>query len=322
VLRHQPSSCFSYNDLVIAGRDTIVKVRRLVRSSLERNADHALEPITIGARSKPALRIDLTAEETGITELSRRLCDYQPRILGEESMKDQDLDLTNEDRLVVLIDMVDGSDLLARGFGNWGSAIVFFYPSRREILAALVGLADGDIYFATDATGAMKYCHKSGPNPVPVRGPSTVEAIEDSAICFYGQKVSNFCAAAHDNRFAALLEKLQSTCPKELLRTRIWNLGGNPIMCRLIDGAGIDAVLEMSGQAPHDCVAGAYIAQKAGAVFSSVEGSATNLNGILLRPADPRSRIKYVLASTEELAFQLRAELSGPELQSRPLAVA
>jgi fructose-1,6-bisphosphatase/inositol monophosphatase family enzyme len=81
------------------------------------------------------------------------------------------------------------------------------------------------------------------------------------------------------------------------------------MMCHLIDGAGVDVVLEMAGQAPHDFVAGAYIAQKAGASLCSLDGKAINMVDLLLRPANANSRVRYVLAATEQLAFQLVSEI-------------
>jgi len=46
--------------------------------------------------------------------------------------------------------MVDGSDLLMNGIGNWCSAVVCFLPGKQQkILMALVAHSNGNRYFAS-----------------------------------------------------------------------------------------------------------------------------------------------------------------------------
>jgi fructose-1,6-bisphosphatase/inositol monophosphatase family enzyme len=276
----------------------------------------AFETATIGVRAKPLLCIDLVAERNAARELHRRLRRYRPLVLGEESLRDKNLDLNGEKRLVVLIDMIDGTDLLERRLSNWCSAMVFYNPLRREIIAAFVGLPNDGIYFATkDSSCAFKCQYSRLGEVVPVTGPSRVETIEESSIAFYGQKLSAFSSVANNPTFLAYLGRLQheNATSEKTIKTRIYNLAGNPIAMRLIDGLSrVDAIFDLNGQSPHDIVPGAYIAQKAGALLCDPEGGRIDLNRSLLRPADPKSRIRYILASTIQLSTHLRKHLVGP----------
>ncbi|TDA25606.1 MAG: hypothetical protein DSO00_08510, partial [Archaeoglobi archaeon] len=73
-----------------------------------------------------------------------------------------------------------------------------------------------------------------------------------------------------------LLDYISSVNEKQVKKTneeigfRIYNLAGNPVMVKLVDhrikdARGIDAVIEIKGQKPHDMAPGAYIALKGGA---------------------------------------------------------
>jgi fructose-1,6-bisphosphatase/inositol monophosphatase family enzyme len=66
-----------------------------------------------------------------------------------------------------------------------------------------------------------------------------------------------------------------------------------------------DLIVELVGQAPHDMVPGAYIAQAAGAVLTALNGtpiSAADMAISLLRPADSASRRQYILAANAQLS--------------------
>ncbi len=288
-------------------------IRRVQRETLEQiriDPAGAFGAATIGTRAKPLLAIDLVAERNAVAELSRRLRRYGLLVLGEESLRDEKLDLANEARLVALVDMIDGTDLLERGLSNWCSAMVFYHPPQQQIAAAFVGLPGDGIYFATkDPERPRKYRYRDDPQVVPVTGPSNVQSVENSAIAFYGQKLSAFSSVASNCRFLAYLDALQHKCStqRKEFKTRIYNLAGNPIAMRLIDGhSRIDAIFDLNGQAPHDMVPGAFIARKAGAALCDLEGNPIDLGQILQRPAAPKSRVRYILASTEELSLELR----------------
>ena len=105
--------------------------RHLTRYISKRVADspaRALSPNLVGHQRKPALRIDVNAED----ELAARLHDYHSgkfayiEYFGEESLDDPHLDLTGRSGTFALADAVDGTDLVERGLSNWCTAVVFF----------------------------------------------------------------------------------------------------------------------------------------------------------------------------------------------------
>ena len=143
---------------------TIRETQLFIQEEIREDPASAFEDILIGRRNKPLLAVDLIAERNTAQNLRRRLQCYKLLAIGEVSLRDQNLDLSNEKKLVVLMDMVDGTDLLERGLFNWCSAMVFYYPTSRKILASFVGLPEDGVYFATDHKDlAYKYRFHSAP---------------------------------------------------------------------------------------------------------------------------------------------------------------
>jgi fructose-1,6-bisphosphatase/inositol monophosphatase family enzyme len=110
----------------------------------------------ISGTGKTLLTVDLVAERDAERELRDNL-HLEPDhlvFLGEEQLSIRQEDLTKEEKLVVLVDMVDGTDLLERGLSNWCSAMVFFDPQGKRgdktiaeltavtVRAQIVGTAD------------------------------------------------------------------------------------------------------------------------------------------------------------------------------------
>jgi fructose-1,6-bisphosphatase/inositol monophosphatase family enzyme len=111
----------------------------------------------------------------------------------------------------------------------------------------------------------------------------------------------------------------------EDLAFRIYNLAGIPMMVKLTDhqvknAKNIDVVFDVKGQNPHDVIPGVYLAKKAGAIVRQfiVEENKERekrvkvedltyetMEASLIRPASPASKLKYLVASTKELADQL-----------------
>jgi fructose-1,6-bisphosphatase/inositol monophosphatase family enzyme len=253
---------------------------------------------------KPALVIDVEAEDVFRDYVISRMPNLQ--IFGEER-PDKTLDLSKETRLCVLVDMVDGTDLLERGLYNWCSSAVFFDPKLplgERIIAAFIGVPPEDVYFATkDKEGAFV-----GSDRIKeVAGGSRVMSLSDASICFYGQKSSRLVNKSYRRLFEYIADF------KDL---RIYTLAGMPMVVKLIDkkvnsAKGIDAVFDFVGQNPHDVVPGAYIAMKAGAVVKNLnsgnEMTKEDLEKILMMPFNEKSKMKYIIASTLELAEEIES---------------
>src|SRR2546429_554260 len=124
--------------IIKAALTTIRAVQRDVQADVASDPAEAFECLWIGVRRKPLVAVDLTAERSATRRLRNKLRRYAPIIRGEESLHASEWDLGEETRLTILLDMVDGTDLLKRGLSNWCSAIVFYHQGR--IVAAFVGL--------------------------------------------------------------------------------------------------------------------------------------------------------------------------------------
>ncbi|MCL4457325.1 MAG: hypothetical protein M1406_08015 [Nitrospirae bacterium] len=214
-------------------------------------------------------------------------------VLGEESLRDETINLTQENRIVALLDMVDGTDLLSRDLHNWCSAILFFNPSEKKIISSLVGDPFGQIYYATySKEGAYKIPFNKG-KEIQIKS-VPVEKIEEAYVCFYGQKKKNLLSITSKTNFLSRIY-------------RIYNLGGNPMMVKVAEGV-MNAVFELCGQKPHDVIPGAFIAKKAGAFFEGIDEKII-LEDTLLTPS--ASELKYILACSESLWYQLKQSFTS-----------
>jgi fructose-1,6-bisphosphatase/inositol monophosphatase family enzyme len=275
--------------------------------------------------------IDLRAEANFIENLTRKFGADQIYVVGEESLF-EGLDLGNKEQICLLVDMIDGTDLLERRMSNWCSAIIVFDPQKPEILGAYVYLAEeGLLYFATkNEKRAYKAELELGegtdeegqqaigpiihpPTPLPVLKKDVT--IENASVCIYGQKSSGVLRllSLNDNKaFTSKLKELgmmekayREAKSAEEVRFRFYNLAGNPMMVRLLEGY-FDVVAEPKGQHPHDMAAGAFIAAQGGATLLDENGDLLELSAIanaLLRPAD--RNVSYILASNEILANEM-----------------
>lgn len=299
-----------------------------VLADVARDPENYLSSVDI--HHKKALRLDLNAEDTFEREL-RRYHNGQFRnvaFYGEERLRDPSLDLNGRRGVVVLVDAVDGTDLVERGLSNWCSASVFFSPTSpksKRILASFVGLPSGEVYYAT-ADSDTAYVKRRSQPPSEVNHPSTNVNIEDASICSYGQKISNLRSVVGSPLLRNLLVMQEQRAktgqlqgqPEEELATRIYNLAGIPMMMKLIDhqadeAHSVDVVFDIKGQRPHDMVAGAFIARRAGASLKSLNGddiSDNDLEESLLKPAAADKKMKYILASNESLCLKMIRLLS------------
>lgn len=292
---------FDLDEIVEVTVKIIRSVQLNIKEEISEDPYGAMQPVTIRETGKHLATIDLVVERNTKKKLRNKLKSYSLLLYGEESLLDASLDLSKKRSLVIIMDMVDGTDLLARGLSNWCSAMIYYYPPEHRILASFVGIPDEAVYFAReDSENAYKYLFRKENNILQIKGPSDVKSLDIASIAFYGQKLKRLLSVVNKQKFLSWLKKSSS-------EARIYNLAGNPMMMRVIDGhTRTDALFELEGQAPHDVVPGAYIAQKAGAIFSDLQGNPIDFNKALIRPADPSSRISYILASTKELSEELQ----------------
>jgi fructose-1,6-bisphosphatase/inositol monophosphatase family enzyme len=281
---------------------------------------------------KTMLAIDKAAENNAIDFL-KVIEDLA--ILGEETLwQHPDLDLTKqqiirdengvrlkdfpEKRITAIIDMVDGSDLMERKFGNWCSAMVFLrMRPTPKIMLSLIHNDNGEIYIAHDG-GCFVF---SAPLDISMR-PTIVKLVSPEkkslpeetsqiSICYYGQKHGHFSTIPN-----SLYTWASSTEAKD--RLRFYNFGGNPMMARLANGENIHAVFEHIGQLAHDAVPGLFLAKQAGAYVCDLGGeeiTSEMLATYLLRPS--RAKLKYVVASTQELAKEITRAVGTTRLYYR-----
>jgi fructose-1,6-bisphosphatase/inositol monophosphatase family enzyme len=219
-------------------------------------------------------------------------------VLGEETGCYPE-SLQNEARFVAVVDAIDGTDLMIRGFSNFCLSFVFFEPAERRILLSFVAHASGTLYYATEE-GAFQEDAKGVPRRLQLC--STGVRLQDASICFYGQKPRFLLRAMQQQRFMnRLREYEQRMLGGETLGVRLYNFAGNPMLARIPDGA-VDVVFEVSGQEVHDVIPGAFIAMQAGAHFVDLQGHPIDPVTALL---SPRQRLTYIIGSSRNLVDEM-----------------
>jgi len=264
-------------------------------------------------------------------------------VSGEESLDQETnfLDFRKSSNIHVLCDMIDGTDLLIRGFSNWCSAFIAFDPSSSKLLSSYVYVKGDNVdslYCAHDldsnvlVTDLLNVIYVDG--PAPITGTASLERLQENSgrqiwksvsenhrykpapkttplehatVCIYGQKFGR----AYHVADTLNIERIR-TFFEPLENARLYNLAGNPMICRIVDGS-VDLVVDFSGQAPHDVAPGAYIAMKGGAVMCDLRPHPVredrrirteDLMENLLRPNAPENTLKYAICSSESLAAE------------------
>ena len=127
--------------------DTIVEAGFLaVESALKTIEESADDPSALELNwsiklGKYLLNVDREAQKAAEQTLKQQFHD-KIEIRGEESSLEP---FTFKSELAALLDMVDGTDLLERGLGNWCSAMTIFNEER--VWASLIGMQNREIYF-------------------------------------------------------------------------------------------------------------------------------------------------------------------------------
>lgn len=300
----------SQRQLLTVGINAIRRSMKNIKEACHNSPEIAFRttPLEGKDRNNVTLQVDLVVEGNCQQQLREDLGTERVVSYGEESL-DSKLDLSSQTKVVAILDMIDGTDLLRLGFSNWCCAIVFFYPPERKVLASLVGHPSGNIYFACEeAPGAFRIEGKKKlQHARSVPGPRCTTNLSGARVCYYGQKPKNYLSIAENKSFISRLQEMKRQAGDERLDFRLYNLAGNPMMVNMACG-GIDAVVELMGQYPHDVVPGAFIAQKAGAALTDLSGLPINMGEALLRPG--AKKIKYILSATKELGEDLRSSLT------------
>lgn len=315
------------------------RVHARINSRLRFHPEAALQRISDPEKDphNQPLRLDYYAEDYYSGALEKR---FKERIcaVGEETLERRpDLkDITNRKEVFALLDIIDGTDLLLRQFGNWCSAIVFFYPPSQDILLSLVVDHEANIFYATRAKSSAyffsKRC-KSLDEAVPLQksssppnreeacirflrnrpsGPVPNVGLSDASVCFVGQKPPYFLAAAKNDGLCkklAHLSKMLRGNSRPAPAFRIYNLGGIPMMPKVANGI-LDAVVGLQRSKPHDFVAGAFIGLKAGAFLGDMQGNTIGEADLARWLNQPEERCTpYILSGTQALYDELLESL-------------
>lgn len=282
----------------------IERTQRLIDLEIEGYPQRAFATTTVRGkrRSKRMVGVDLFAEKQCEVLFHRKYGTENVYVVGEESLIIEEPDLTTEQRLVVLVDMIDGTDLLQRGLSNWCSAMILY--KQGHILGAFVGIPNDGIYFAFDVNGAYKK-PPGKKKPIRLAGPARSRTLSGSSVCFYGQKARSFLSVAEHRGFARFMKQ---TALRRQDTLRIYTLAGNPMMAKLAEGI-IDAVFDVRGQSPHDVAPGAFIAMQAGAIFTDLRHRSISLEKMLARPGDDSSRLRYIISANRRIHRSLIAVL-------------
>jgi hypothetical protein len=323
--------------------NALKSTRRKVRKLLEHGTGLDRPSYTApDGTEKVMLQVDKVAEDECAAIFRRAFGDTKIAVLGEEMLwKFKKLDLRthhieeygndrarlvpgSENRVTAILDMIDGSDLVERNFGNWCSAIIFFkpYPSPR-ILFSLVHNEDDTIYGADQEGTFILLPNSSKGSPLqPLKGPQVRKLVKSSlkdlpeetaqiSVCFYGQKSGHFSRIP-----IGLLAWAESCSASE--RLRFYDLAGNPMMVRLAHSENIHVVFEHIGQYPHDAAPGAFIALKAGAHLVDFTGKQITENDLAMYLMAPSAaKLQYVLASTPELVDEFARALNRTSVAYR-----
>lgn len=307
----------------------ILKANKATLEAVEHLGERAFEAMWLES-GKTLSKVDAQAE-LGFQESIAKDFGKDVAVHGEESLGSP-IGLSEETRPSVLVDMIDGTDLLERGFSNWCSAVVIFSPRPPTIEGAFVLQRSDigtDVYFATrrlaHANKREIRIGKSGRSvkidDIELTGPERAKNrnLRDAAVCIYGQKgdaLVSLLELRNEEKFINWLSRnitidIQRRRRKENpLRFRFYNLAGNPMMARLAEGV-VDVVFELQGQYMHDVVPGAYIARKSGASLGNTTGrpiKEQELAEKLLHPTE--SKISYILAANKKMVKELGKLLS------------
>jgi D-beta-D-heptose 7-phosphate kinase/D-beta-D-heptose 1-phosphate adenosyltransferase len=296
--------------------ENISKIREVITEQIESDEKRAFRKIQITKTGKKLVAVDLYAEDRFRALLSKNFAGKNIHMCGEESLNDS----YPATGICFLVDMIDGTDLLERGLSNWCSAVTVFRKEKKhaEILATYVAHSSDWLYYAVSNEKEARRTNISeilkGKEFLyyPLRRDDSSVALKSSTVCAYAQKRVSV------RRLLSKLGAENSPFMKWLGNSdtadfRFYNLAGNPMMALLAQGK-VHVVFELKGQRPHDVVAGAYIALRAGAYMGTLDGKPITIPDIETALLEPEKRMTYILACNKELYNQALKVLGGSKL--------
>ena len=297
---------------VLTGVEIVETLHASLRSDSLRGVQQQMQAVVVGG--KQALLVDVEAENLCRRTFEQKFPD-QVFVLGEESLRGFKV-VQQTETVFVLVDMIDGTDLMEMDVPLWCSAMILLDPSVPAIIGAVVGLANGDIYYAIagePATYVQRATSGRRRNSERCPGPSAVTQLQSARVAFYGQKAGNLLSIVKSKNAIGFIDQIENQ------PFRIYNFAGNPIMLKLVDrlrsasgevvGSGFDAVFELRGQKLHDMMPGAWLAKRAGAYLCDLNGDELTDEVLAQKLLRPNDTLPYVVASTEALAREICAEL-------------
>jgi fructose-1,6-bisphosphatase/inositol monophosphatase family enzyme len=190
------------------------------------------------------------------------------------SEEGHDIDLAGDPQLLAVIDPLDGSDLLSRGYPLCSIAVSLVdMETSSPLLSRIL-----DVFTGLQFSASGNRAYRNG----RAVGPSAVRSIAEAFIVTYAAtpvRMEGFCDAGAGLRRARLL----------------LNYGGPLDIARV--GAGqCDAMVEfVKGFRPRDYVPGLHIAQAAGATAAQLDGT------VVPYALGRDERVRFVVSATREL---------------------
>lgn len=242
----------------------------------------SLKPVILNRQGSEVLR---TREDGDVTRkvdaLSEEICLRHLEALGMPllvfSEEAGEIEMGTGAEIAVLIDPIDGSYMAIRGIPLCSISISFHtLPDLEPLVGAVGNFFTEEVYLASEK-GAFR-------DTTPLRV-SSVKRLEEAFLVSHIRKSYGVEALAKQKD---LVEK-----------PRLWlNYGGALEMVKLAEGC-IDAFVEFTaGYNSYDYSAGAFIAEKAGAMVTDLEGN-------LLKVHLKRQRNKFIITATPELHQQV-----------------
>lgn len=279
---------------------------RYIVQQLTAEASAAFDEVRISGL-KAATRVDVGAEEIFKNEfrLFGRGILRDFLLVGEESLPR--FEVATFGAPVVLVDALDGtmnSLHLRMHFASTGTVFDPTAPPGERILANAIVLPGGRCY--VDFLGSPSVLFLDGNKERNVRGPTGRSLIAGGVIAGVGQ------SGPHLQLLARAAERMSDAAA-------FYNIAGLPIVPRFLDvgvgTTGVDVILELGGQAPHDSMPLVCMTIKAGACAVSPEGeeiSMPELEATLLRPGG--AKLRYILAATVPLARDIVRRLADANI--------